>query len=102
MNDSDLSPLIKNKTKIKIETVTDDDDEKFFPLESEKQFLENYDSDDSDENNESDDDSENESLLTKYIYNCGAGKNNPLSLHAETVIVDPNIFYFHKTRRESD
>ena len=105
MNDSDLPPLIKNKIKIKIETVTDDDDdndEESSPLESGKQFLD-Y---DSDEENESDDESDNDSeikpLSTKCIYNYGAGKNNPLPLHAETVIADPDIFYFYKARREPD
>ena len=105
MNDSDLSPLIKNKTKIEIETVTDDDDdndEKFFPLESGKQFLDYNNNENDESDNESNDGSENEPLSTKYIYNYGAGKNNLFPLHAETVTIDPDIFYFYKTRRESD
>ena len=101
VNDSDFLPLIK---KIKIETVINDDDdndEKFSPLESEKQFLD-YDSDENNESDDEDDDSENKTPLPKYIYNYGTGKNNLFPLHAETTISDPDIFYFYKTRREPD
>ena len=107
MDDSDLSPLIKNKTKIKIETVTDDDDidEEFSPLASKKHSLD-YDSDEDNESDDEDDsendDSENETLSPKYICNYGAGKNNLFLFHAETTISDPDIFYFHKARREPD
>ena len=108
VNDSDLSPLIKDKTKIEVETVTDDDDidEKSFPLTSKKYSLD-YDSDEENESDDEDDDSENddsenEILSPKYIYNYGAGKNNLFPLYAETVISDPDIFYFHETRREPD